>query len=147
MTYSTSRGSAFDGDHVFGIDDAGQPRTAEHGEQLGQLGPRVEVGLVEHEQDRLVAGGQLDQRRVLDFVQVGIGDEQHQVGPLGRLAGHFAARGAVDFVEAGRVDQHDLRVGQPGHAVAGAAPGDVPDVLGPAAADVHLRRPPRPPAR
>ena len=132
---------------LFGVDDAGQPRATEHGEQVGQLGAGVEIGLVEHEQDRLVAGGELHERGELDFVEVGIGDEQHEVGPLGRFAGHLAALGAVDFVEAGRVDQHELRAGQARQAVAGAAPGNVPDVLGPTAADVDLRRRRRPPAR
>ena len=85
-----------------------------------------------------MTGRQLDQRRVFDFVQIRIGDEQHQVGPRGRLVGHRGPLRAVDFVEPGRIDQHDLRIGEPGHAVAGALPADVPHILRPAAADVHL---------
>ena len=60
---------------------------------LARCSRRVEVDLVEHDDQRLVKGGQLDEGGVLGFVEVGIGDEQDQVGPLGGFAGHFAAGG------------------------------------------------------
>ena len=73
---------------------------------------RVVVGLVEDQQNRLVAAGQLHQGRVFELIEIGIGDEQDQIGPGGGVASHFARVGPLDFVDAGRVDQHDLRVGQ-----------------------------------
>ena len=73
---------------------------------------------------------------MLGLVEVGIGDEQHEIGPLGRFAGHFAARAAADLVDARRIDEDDLRFAQARQRVAGAVPGDVPDFARPAAADI-----------
>ena len=56
--------------------------------QLGTLLGRVIVDLVEDQDDRLVRGGQLRQGRVLGLIQIGVGDEQDQVGPAGRVVRH-----------------------------------------------------------
>ena len=106
--------------------------------QLRALLRRVVVDLVEHQHDRLVAGGQLRQGRVFGLVQIRIGDEQDQVGPAGGVVGHVGPLRAVDLVDARRVEQHDLRLLEAGHAVAAAVPRRAPDLLGPAAAHVDL---------
>ena len=76
---------------------------------------------------------------MFSFVQIRIGDEQNQVGPLGRLACHFAARSAADFVDAGRIDEHDLRRAEARNAVPRSVPGDVPDLFRPAAPHIDGR--------
>ena len=45
---------------------------------------------------------------VLGLVEIAVGDEQDQIGPLGRLAGHLAPLSAAHLVQAGRVDEHHL---------------------------------------
>src|SRR6185503_7074043 len=70
------------------------------------------------------------------FVEVGIGDEEDEVGALSGFAGHFAALAAADFVDARCIDENYLGLAEAGEGVAGAVPGDVPDFAGPAAADI-----------
>ena len=64
--------------------------------ELRSLLRRVVVDLVEHQHDRLVAGGQLGQRGIFDLVQIRVGDEQDQVGPgwprRAAICGRVAAR-------------------------------------------------------
>ena len=76
-----------------------------HRHQFRQFLRRIQIGLVEHENDRLVAGRQFHQGRVFHIVQVRIDDEQHQVGPRRRLVRHRRSLRAVDFVEPRRIDQ------------------------------------------
>src|SRR5438874_12695913 len=81
-------------------------------------------------------GGQLDEGGMLGFIEVGVSDKEHQIRSLSRLAGHFAARAAADFVDARRIDEDDLRRAETGQSITGAVPGDVPDFASPAAADI-----------
>jgi hypothetical protein len=52
--------------------------------------------------------------------------------------GHCRPFGAVHFIEAGRVDQNDLRLSQPWHDISSALPSQIPHVLSPAAAHIDL---------
>ena len=88
---------------VFRRDDAVQPAGKRFQQDATSVG-RVVVGLVEDQQNRLMTSGQFDQGRVFQLIEIGIGDKQDQIGPGGRVAGHFAALGSFDFVDAGGVD-------------------------------------------
>ncbi len=139
MMYSTSRGSAAVEDDVVGGHDVLEPFVAQHFQQPRPLLAAVQIDLVEHQQNGLVDGGQRRQGRELGLVQVGIGHKQDQIRTFRGFAGHQAAVRPAHFVQARRVHQHDLGLSQPRHAIAAAVPGDVPDFLGPASADVHRR--------
>ena len=113
-----------------------QALMANHREQSLALLAGVQIDLVQHNDQWLVKCGQLDKGGVLGLVQVGIRDEENQVGPLGRFAGHFTPRAAADFVDSRRIDQYDLRFAQPRHGITRAVPGNVPDLARPAPADI-----------
>jgi hypothetical protein len=116
--------------------DAIQALVADDVEQSLALGARVEINFVEDDDQRLVERGQLDEGRVLGFVEVGIADEQHKIGSLGGFLGHQRPRAAADFVDARRIDKDDLGLAQAGERVARPVPGDMPNFPRPAAADI-----------
>ena len=124
---------------IRGADDAGQAIFAEHVEQARSLFATVQIRLVEHDDDRLVDFREFQKGRVLDLVQVRIGDEENQVRSFRHLARHGGAVGTADFVDARRIDQHDLGLSESGQAVPAAIPRDMPDFFRPAAAHVHRR--------
>ena len=95
-----------DADDVFRFDNPRKTRPAKQFQQVVQLLVGVKVGLVDNQQNWFVTAGEFDQGRMLGLVQVGIGNKQHQIGPLGRVASHLSPFGSVDFVEPGRVEQH-----------------------------------------
>ena len=106
--------------------------------QLVELLGSVEVRLIADQEERLLGGCELGKGRELSGVQIGVGDEEYQVGPGGRFLGHDGSRCTVDLVEARRIDEDDLRIGQSRHAVTGPFPIEVPHILGPATADVRV---------
>ena len=75
-------------DHVLRLDQPGQPRPGERLDELIELLFGVEVGLVQDQQDRFVAHRQGRQGGILRIVQIGVGHEQDDIGPLRGIVGH-----------------------------------------------------------
>ena len=139
MKYSTCRGSAFAVTTFSGSTTPASRGPVNTDIKSASSSRRIQVGLVQHQQDRFVTRRQLHERRIFDFIQVRIGDEQHKVGPFGRFVSHRRPPRTVDFIQPGRVDENHLRTVQTWHAVTGPFPADVPDILRPPAADIHAR--------
>ena len=95
------------GKHAIG-GQQGATTVAKPLQQQFQLLARVAIGLVEHEQHRAPFRAQLLQRLELEFRQIAFADHQRDVGTAADRAGQLLPLGAVQFVDARRVDQDDL---------------------------------------
>ncbi len=74
------------------------------------LARAIEIGLVDHQQHRLVQIAELLERIYLDPVEIAVGDEQHKIGVADSFFSELAAQFAGGFVDAGSIDQHQLGV-------------------------------------
>ena len=84
-------------------------RRIELGDFLDLRGPE-QIGFVDDQDDRFVQVAELGESVQLDPVEIAVHDEQHEVGIADGLLRELAAQFAGGFVDARRVDQHQLGI-------------------------------------